>query len=233
MQEDKICKNLLIGVTGSIHAADIYDYIAQLRSSFAENIKVIVTASASRMLNLQVLELYTDDRVFTDFWDRSPSVNRMPHIQLPRWADLLVILPATADIIGKAANGIADDLLSTVIIACNKPIVFVPAMNQSMWNSKAVQRNKRRLEDDGHYVIPPNEGALAVGTGERNAVSPSIDLVLMHVRHIRMKQLRNEYWEEAVKEKPLTPMEKTKIDLEKKRQQIIERRERENSTSIV
>ncbi len=179
-----------------------------------------MTENASKMINTKILELYTDDIVFTDFWDRSPSIDRIPHIQLPRWADLFVILPATADIIGKAANGIADDLLSTAIVAYNGPIVFVPAMNQNMWNSKAVQRNKKLLEEDGHCIVPPSEGGLALGTGERDAVGPSIQSVLTHLKYVRMKQLRNAYWEDAIKEKPLTPMEKAKLDLEKKRQTI-------------
>lgn len=220
MQENKMCQNLLLGVTGSVSTIDIHRYIQILKLSFAENIKVIATKNASLMLNSQILSLFTDDRIFTDLWDTSSSVNRIAHIQLPRWADCFVILPATADIIGKAANGIADDLLSTAILAYGKPIVFAPSMNSIMWYSKVVQRNKKRLEDDGHHIIPCNDGALELGTGEHDGVSPSIQSVLIHLKHVRMKELRNAYWETALKERPLTPMEKAKLDIEKKRQTI-------------
>lgn len=201
------CPHLLVGVTGSIHALDIYHYLERFQASLAEQIKVIMTQNATRMIDPKTVELYADDRVFVDFWDRSPSVQRIPHIQLARWADLFVIVPATADIIGKAANGIADDLLSTTILSYTGTIVFVPAMNKSMWQNKALQRNRRLLEEDGHYFVPPEEG-VALGTGEREAVSSFPESVLTHLQHVRMKQLQRDYWEEATSTKPLTPAEK-------------------------
>jgi phosphopantothenoylcysteine synthetase/decarboxylase len=160
------------------------------------------------MVEPRTIELYTDDRVFIDLWDRSATVDRIPHIQLVLWADLFVVVPATADIIGKAANGIADDLLSTAILSSPKPVIFAPAMNRVMWESRVVQRNIRTLRQDGHYVVPP-ENAMSVTSGEWDqALTSSPDSILPHLQHVRMKELREGYWEEATSTKPQTPAQK-------------------------
>lgn len=208
MSMERLCDKLLVGVTASIHSLQIHSYLMSFRESFAKEIKVIMTPSATRMVEPKTVELYTDDRVFVDPWDRSPSVNRAPHIQLTRWADLFAIVPATADILGKSANGIADDLLSTAILSSHKPVVFAPAMNPDMWNSKAVQRNLLTLKQDGHYIINPQE-AVSVTSGEWDrGLTPDPETVLSHLQHVRMKELRGEYWDEATSTKPLTPAQK-------------------------
>lgn len=208
MSTNRPCNTLLIGICGSIHAAHIYSYLLRLRESFADEIKVIMTESAARMVDPKTVGVYTDDRVFIDLWDRSESVSRAPHIQLPRWSDLFLILPASANILGKAANGIADDLLSTAILSSPKPLVFAPAMNPSMWESKAVQRNVETLRHDGHYVIPP-EHIVSVTSGEWDlGLGPTPETILPHLQHFRMKELQAAYWDEATSTKPLTPAQK-------------------------
>lgn len=215
-----MCKNLLVGVTGSIHALDIHNYLRLFRESFAQHIKVVMTKSAVSIVDAKTVELFADDRVFIDLWDRSFSVNKAPHIQLTRWADLFVIVPATADIIGKAANGIADDLLSTAILASPAPVVFVPIMNPSMWQNKALQRNIRILQDDGHAIVQQDVINTAVGADiPEEAMGSTPESLLPHLKHIYMKRLRDGYWEEAIREKPMTP-------IEKKRQQIATAKER-------
>lgn len=200
----KMCPNLLFGVSGSIHVLHLHEYLVAFRETFAEHIKVILTPSAARMVTTDVLELFSDDRVYTDLWDRS-SDTKSPHIQLTRTADLFVVIPATANIIGKAANGIADDLLSTAILAYPKTIVFGPAMNPTMWANKALQRNLETLYQDGHYIIPPTNGvSVTTGTWDRG-LAPTPQDALLHAQHIRMKELRAEYWEEATRDKPRTP----------------------------
>lgn len=211
MAEEMLCENLLIGVSGSIHAIDIHHYVLQFRKHFARNIKVVMTRHATKIVNPDALAIYLDDRVFIDSWDQSPSVNKAPHLQLTRWADLFVVVPATADIVGKAANGIADDLLSTCILSYPHSIVFAPVMNEIMSKSKAYQRNLHTLEADGHYIAHPEVTGVAVGTGDwENVACPNPESLLLHVRHVRMKQLKNEYWDEATHEKPLTPSERKK-----------------------
>lgn len=203
--DNRVCSKLLVGVSASIHCLQIHSYLLLFRESFADEIRVVMTPSSARMVDPKSIELYADDRVFIDFWDRSPTINRAAHIQLPRWADLFLILPATADIIGKAANGIADDLLSTAILSSPKPLALAPAMNPVMWKSKVVQRNIQTLKQDGHYVIPP-ESTVSVTSGEWDqGLSPSLETILPHLQHIRMRELRDEYWDEAISTKPLTP----------------------------
>lgn len=208
MDENKLCNNLLVGISGSIHGLQIYNYLRLFRESLAQNIKIIMTVNATHFVDPKTLELFTNERIFIDLWDQASSIRKVPHIELSRWAELFVVVPATADIMGKAANGIADDLLSTTILSYNGTIVFVPAMNISMWKSKPLQRNIKVLEGDGHYIVSPDVRGLAAGTGEQDAVSSVPDIVLLHLKHVRMRQLRNDYWQEATREKPLTPMEK-------------------------
>lgn len=208
MSENMLCSNLLVGVSGSVHALQIYTYLRLFRESLAQNIKVIMTVNATHFVDPKTLELFIDEHAFIDLWDQTSSIRKVPHIELSRWAELFVVVPATADIIGKAANGIADDLLSTTMLSYRGTIAFVPAMNISMWRSKALQRNIKTLEEDGHYIVSPDVRGLAIGTGEQDAVSSVPDTVLLHLKHVRMKQLRNDYWQEATREKPLTPMER-------------------------
>ena len=209
MAIEKPCRHLLVGVSGSIHALDIHNYLYRFRELFAHTIKVIMTESAARMVDPKTVELYTDDRVFIDSWDRSPSVDKAPHIQLARWADLFVVVPATADILGKAAHGIATDLLSTTLLNYSRPIVFAPAMSTVMWQNKVVRRNAQTLKDDGHYIIDPEAVTVEVGSGDwGQGLGPSPDTVLRHLQHIRMRELRQEYWAEATAEPPMTPAQR-------------------------
>ncbi|HLG65474.1 MAG TPA: flavoprotein [Ktedonosporobacter sp.] len=190
MIEEKLCEKLLVGVTSSINAISIHIYLQHLRAGFAQHIKVIMTQNAAQIVSPKVVEFFADDRVFMDYWDQSPSVDRLPHIQLTQWADLFLIFPATADILGKAANGIANDLLSTSILSYTGPIVFVPAMNLSMWKSKALQRNIQALEKDGHYIVPPESPTFDVGSCQQDALVSRPEDVLRHLKQVRIKFLR-------------------------------------------
>jgi len=116
-----------------------------------------MTASAEQFVSPYSLHLFSGFPVLTDTFDRTEY--SVPHIEVTRNADLLVVLPATANIMSKVANGIADDLVSTCIVAADRcPIVFVPNMNESMWKNKAVARNVDRLRADGHHIIEPTVG---------------------------------------------------------------------------
>jgi len=191
MTRETVGPNLLLGIAGSINAMNIPMYLQYFRTSFVQHIKVIMTPHAAQIISPKVVELLVDDRVFVDLWDRSPSVERVPHIQLTQWADLFVVYPATANILGKAANGIADDLLSTAILSSAHPVIFVPAMNSAMWESKALQRNIRLLEQDGHSIVPPDAPTFAVGTHQADAVTSRIDVVLRHIQQVHLKRLHD------------------------------------------
>lgn len=157
MTEKFFINNLLLGVTGSVGVLVMPDYIKLLRESIAERVYVMMSYSATKFVTPYALRLYSGNYVFTDSFDITDDV-RVPHIDLTRKCDMFVIMPATANIIGKVANGICDDLISTAAMACKAPVVFVPSMNPNMWNSKSNQKNVSVLKELGHYVLSPSEG---------------------------------------------------------------------------
>ena len=157
MTEKFLVKNLLIGVTGSVGILSVPYYIKLLRESIAENVHVMMSHSAQKFVTPYTMRLYSGNYVFTDSFDITEDV-KVPHIELTRKCDMFVIMPATANIMGKTANGICDDLISTAVMACTSPVVFVPAMNPTMWFSKANQKNVSVLKELGHHVLPPSEG---------------------------------------------------------------------------
>ncbi len=150
-------KSLVIGVTGSIAAYRACDLI---RSLTKKNISVHVcmTEGAEQFVGKVTFEALTGNPVYRDQW-----ASGMPHIELKRIGKLLAIVPATANIIGKLANGIADDLLTSTYLAHTGPVLIAPSMNPGMYASKAVQRNLFRLRDDGVHIIDPANGEAVCG----------------------------------------------------------------------
>lgn len=151
------CGNLLIGVTGSVGALAVPNYLFLLKQSFAKEIHVMMSRAAQKFLPPYVLRLYSGHPVFTHSFQTTSEI-KVPHIELTRSAELLLIMPATANIIGKAANGICDDLISTSIVACQAPVVFAPSMNGVMWSNKVVQQNVQKLKTLGYHVLEPSDG---------------------------------------------------------------------------
>lgn len=117
----------------------------------------MMSRAAQKFLRPYALKLITGHQVFTDTFQTTAEIN-VPHIELTRRASLFLVMPATANIIGKAASGICDDLISTSIVACRAPVVFVPSMNGIMWSSNVVQQNVGRLKALGHHVLEPSPG---------------------------------------------------------------------------
>jgi phosphopantothenoylcysteine synthetase/decarboxylase len=127
-------------------------YLATLRAELAAEIRVIMTAAAASMLPPSTVAMICDGV----FLDQEPTVEKRPgHIELARWSEMFVVLPATANVIGQAANGLGSNLLTTTILASPKPVVFYPNVNDVMWSKSAVQRNVETLRGDGHVVIEP------------------------------------------------------------------------------
>lgn len=150
-------ENLLVGLTGSVGVLVVPDYVRMLKESVAKNVYVMMSYSAKKFVTPYTLRLFSGNDVFADSFDVSDDIS-VPHIELTRKCDMFVIMPATANIIGKVANGLCNDLISTAAMACETPVVFVPSMNASMWFSKANQKNISLLKELGHYVLPPSEG---------------------------------------------------------------------------
>lgn len=150
--------NVVLGVTGSISAFKAVD-IMRLFQKDGHLVRVIMTASAQRFIASLTFETFSPGNVFTDMFEthQDPLV----HINICRDSDLLLIAPATANIIGKMANGIADDLLSTAFLAFYKKVVVAPAMNSYMLENPVVQENLSKLKARGVGIIEPEEGTLA------------------------------------------------------------------------
>lgn len=154
-------KTIVVGVCGGIAAYKALDVISNLKKSNF-NIHVIMTKSAREFVTPLSFQSLSQNMVIYDMFEE-PKAWEIQHISLAQKADLMLILPATANIIGKVANGIADDMLSTTIMASNAPVVFAPAMNTNMYLNPIVQNNINKLKEYGYDFIQPQSGRLACG----------------------------------------------------------------------
>lgn len=152
-------KAILLIISGGIAAYKSLDLIRRLRERGA-TVRCVMTQAAQEFVTPMTVGALTGDTVFTNIWDRDAEQD-IGHIRLAREADLIVVAPATADLIAKMANGLGNDLASTVLLAADSPILVAPAMNPAMWNNAATQRNLETLEGDGVSFVGPNEGEMA------------------------------------------------------------------------
>jgi len=164
-------KNVLLGVSGGIAAYKTPDLVRKLIAAGA-NVRVVLTQSAQAFVSELSLQAVSGNTVSTDLLDPTAEA-AMGHIELAKWADILLIAPATANLLGKIANGIADDLLTTLYLATTAKVVIAPAMNQKMWKAPSLARNLTQLEDDGCEFIGPDAGEQACGdVGPGRMVEP-------------------------------------------------------------
>lgn len=168
-------KNILIGVTGGIAAYKSANIISILRKK-GYNVKVIMTKSATNIITPQTLETLSKNRVVTDMWERNHQIE-VEHISLADWADIFLIAPATYNIVGKVASGIADDMLSTVISACKKPVYFALAMNVNMYENPILKDNIQKLEKLGYKFIESDEGFLACNINAKGRLKNENEIV--------------------------------------------------------
>ncbi|MEX1275094.1 MAG: bifunctional phosphopantothenoylcysteine decarboxylase/phosphopantothenate--cysteine ligase CoaBC [Bacteroidota bacterium] len=154
-------KNILLGVSGGIAAYQAVDLIGLLRSRLAD-VRVIMTTSATQFITPLTLETVSQHPVSVEMFD-GHSHSSIEHIALGRIADIVVLAPATANLIGKIANGIADDMLTTTIMAVRAPVIICPAMNENMWLNPIVQENVAKLKRNGYLFVDPEYGEMACG----------------------------------------------------------------------
>ena len=154
-------KNILLGVTGGIAAYQTADLIGMLRERLAD-VRVIMTRHATRFITPLTLETLSGHPVSVEMFAEKTH-SGIEHILLGRMADMAVIAPATANFIGKIAHGIADDLLTTTIMAVKAPVVICPAMNENMWLNPIVQQNVAKLKGLGFHFVDPEYGEMACG----------------------------------------------------------------------
>jgi phosphopantothenoylcysteine decarboxylase/phosphopantothenate--cysteine ligase len=150
---------VLVGVTGGIAAYKAPGVIRRLKEAGHE-VRTIVTEAAFRFVPEETIAIAAGDRVHTDatWWEES---GRVEHVSLARWADLVLVAPATADAMARVAIGLGDDLLSATILAGAKKVLWAPAMNPEMWNNPSTQRNVETLKGWGHSFVGPAEGLMA------------------------------------------------------------------------
>jgi phosphopantothenoylcysteine decarboxylase / phosphopantothenate---cysteine ligase len=154
-------KRILLIVSGGIAAYKSLELVRLIKRQGIA-VRAVMTKSAAEFVTPLSLGVMTEDQVYGDMFDLKEE-REIGHIQLSRQADLVVICPATANIMAKMAAGIADDLATTILLATDKPVLAVPAMNVRMWNHPATQRNLAQLRADGVTVMDPDEGAMACG----------------------------------------------------------------------
>lgn len=155
-------KHIVIGISGGIAAYKSMHLIRLFKKNGYE-VRVTATQNALQFVTPLTIETLSQNKLYTYMFDPNRTLE-VEHISVADWADALVVAPATANIIGKFANGIADDALSTLFLAVNKPVFIAPAMNSNMFENPAVQHNLERLTQRGCRIIQPDSGFLACGT---------------------------------------------------------------------
>ena len=164
-------KRILLGISGGIAAYKSAELTRRLRDQGA-TVRVVMTPAATEFITPLTLQALSGNPVHTDLLDHGAEA-AMGHIELARWADMIVIAPATANFIARLGNGLADDLLSTLCLATTAPLLVAPAMNQQMWQNPATQENIARLQDRGITLLGPASGAQACGeTGPGRLLDP-------------------------------------------------------------
>ena len=168
-------KNIVVGVSGGIACYKAASLVSALKKNGA-NVQVIMTKNATNFISPLTLQTLSKNKVVTEMFEEE-NVEYVGHIHYGQDSDLLVIAPATANIIGKAANGIADDMLSSTIIASTVPVLFAPAMNEYMYKNPIVQANIKKLKAYGYKFIEPSSGMLACGIEGVGKLPPTKTIV--------------------------------------------------------
>jgi phosphopantothenoylcysteine decarboxylase/phosphopantothenate--cysteine ligase len=167
-------RRIILGITGGIAAYKAAELTRQLQA-LGFQVQVVMTEAACRFITPVTLQALSGQPVFTDLWDAGVA-NNMAHIELSRGADLVVVAPASADFLAKLANGMADDLLSTLCLARDCPLLVAPAMNRQMWENPATLRNVALLRQDGVGVLGPDSGSQACGESGMGRMLEPADL---------------------------------------------------------
>ena len=194
-------KNILVGVTGGIAAFKSASIVSLLKKK-GYNVKVVMTENATNIIGPLTLETLSKNRVYVDMWDKNPHYE-VEHISLADWADIVLIAPATYNIIGKVANGIADDMLSTILsaVALRKPVFFALAMNVNMYENPILNENIDKLKAYGYRFIDTNEGLLACNYEAKGRMKEPEEIVDIIERYNLASKIDN--FRDALKGKKL------------------------------
>ena len=194
-------KNILVGVTGGIAAYKSAGIVSLLKKK-GYNVKVVMTENATKIIGPLTLETLSRNRIYVDMWDSNPHYE-VEHISLADWADMVLIAPANYNIIGKVANGIADDMLTTIIsaVSVRKPVFFTLAMNVNMYENPILKENIDKLKSFGYRFIDAEEGLLACNYSAKGRMSEPEDIVDEIERYSIFSKIEN--FETALKGKKI------------------------------
>ena len=184
-------KNILVGVTGGIAAYKSAGIVSLLKKK-GYNVKVVMTENATKIIGPLTLETLSRNRIYVDMWDGNPHYE-VEHISLADWADMVLIAPATYNIIGKVANGIADDMLTTILsaVSIRKPVFFTLAMNVNMYENPILKENIDKLKSFGYRFIDAEEGLLACNYSAKGRMSDPEDIVEEIERYSIFSKIEN------------------------------------------
>jgi phosphopantothenoylcysteine decarboxylase/phosphopantothenate--cysteine ligase len=172
-----LCERALLALTGSPAVLAMPQYVLVLRQTLVGELRVIMSRAAARFLPPASMRLFAGTRIHAEADDvvDGPLV---PHVELTEDIDLMLVMPATANVIGKAAHGICDELVSTTVVASPAPVVLVPAMNERMWRNAAVQRNVELARELGYHVIDPGLGFQLADMRQAPGMMPPLEHIL-------------------------------------------------------
>jgi phosphopantothenoylcysteine synthetase/decarboxylase len=150
-------RRLLLCATGGYQCHTLPGFVLSLVRHFADDVQVVLSRAAARMVSKAAVEVASRHQVFVEMDDTGPDVF-VPHIELGRNVDLVLVYPATVNVVAKVAHGVADELIPALILATPAPVFFVPVANALMWSHPAARRNLTTLREDGYVVLPPLPG---------------------------------------------------------------------------
>ena len=194
-------KNILVGVTGGIAAYKSAGIVSLLKKK-GYNVKVVMTKNATKIIGPLTLETLSRNRIYVDMWDSNPHYE-VEHISLADWADVVLVAPATYNIIGKVANGIADDMLTTILsaVSVRKPVFFALAMNVNMYENPILKENINKLKSFGYRFIDAEEGLLACNYSAKGRMSEPENIVDEIERYSIFSKIEN--FDTALKDKKI------------------------------
>ncbi len=168
-------KTITVGVTGGIAAYKAAD-IVNILTKKGYDVHVIMTKNSTQFITPLTLQVLSKNKVITEMFEEEND-KFVNHIHFAQEVDAILVAPASADVIGKIANGIADDMLTSTIIASDKPVIFAPAMNEKMYLNPIVQDNIQKLKRFGYHFIEPQEGHLACGYTGKGKLAATADII--------------------------------------------------------
>lgn len=177
-------KTIIVGITGGIAAYWAVEIVGAIINRYAR-VHVIMTDNATKFISPLTFQAVSQNKVLTNLFELD-NKSEICHISYAKKADLIIVAPATANFIGKIANGIVDDMLLATITATKAPVIICPAMNNQMWENSIVQENVKKLEKHGYYFVNPEYGKMACG-GKGIGRLASIDSIVNKLKEIKVK----------------------------------------------